>query len=70
MTHEDIDKLLLTTGTASWGAYGIFHAVSEFCKLLLPITGVASFLIYLLINRKKIKEAWNNWRGKNKSTSR
>lgn len=62
--NEYIDRLLLTTGAVSWTAYGVFHTVSEFCKLLLPITGVASFLIYLLINRKKIKEAWKNFRGK------
>lgn len=63
--HDYTDRLLLTVGTGSW--IGMFQAVSDFFKLLLPITGFISFCVYLLINRKKIIEAWKNWTGRDKS---
>lgn len=54
--HEYIDSALLTTGVSSWGLFEMFKSTSEFCRMLLPITGVISFIIYVLLNRKKIKE--------------
>jgi len=54
--HEYIDSALLTTGVGSWGLFEMFKATSEFCRMLLPITGVISFVIYVILNRKKIKE--------------
>jgi hypothetical protein len=36
--------------------------VSDFCRDALPITGMISFIIYLILNRRKIKEALKNWR--------
>lgn len=66
MTKEMIDeytsRFLLTTGVGSWTAYEMFKAVSDFCRDALPITGMISFGIYLLLNRKKIIESIKNWR--------
>lgn len=54
--YEYIDRTLLTAGAGSWGMYEMFKETSEFCRLLLPITGVISFIIYVILNRKKITE--------------
>lgn len=53
--HEHIDAVLLSIGGGSFTAYGFLHHVSEFCKIIMPILSVLSFLIYLIINWKKIK---------------
>lgn len=52
MKHWD-NLLLILTG-ASWGMWEILKNVSELCKELLPITGILSFIIYLIINISKI----------------
>lgn len=42
----------------SFSSFGFYHAlaeISELCRLMLPITGVFSFLIYVIINWKNIK---------------
>jgi len=57
--HEYISNALLATGAGSWGFFEVFKNVSEFCRLLLPITGIVSFVIYILMNWKKIKEFFN-----------
>lgn len=62
MIDEYMSRLLLTAGVGSWTAYEMFKAVSDFCRDALPITGMISFVIYLLLNRKKIIEAIKNWR--------
>lgn len=48
------DNLFLSIGFTSLGFYEAFGAMSAFCKMALPITGVASFFIYVLINIDKI----------------
>lgn len=59
MKHQSIHNLvsdyLLIGSFSSFGFYHILSDVSEFCRLMLPITGVFSFIIYVLINWKSIK---------------
>jgi hypothetical protein len=59
MKHESIHNLindyLLIGSFSSFGFYTALADVSEFCRLILPITGVFSFLIYCLINWKALK---------------
>lgn len=53
--HEYVDRMLLTIGGGSWGAYEWLKSTSEFCRLLLPITGIISFAIYIGMNWQRIK---------------
>jgi len=59
MKHQSINSIvndyLLIGSFSSFGFYHVFAQVSEFCRLMLPITGVFSFLIYCMINYKAIK---------------
>ena len=59
MKHQSIHNLisdyLLIGSFSSFGFYQALADVSEFCRLMLPITGVFSFLIYCIINFKAIK---------------
>jgi hypothetical protein len=57
--HEWVGNVLLATTFGSWGGFEILKSVSEFCKLILPITGVLSFLIYLYFSWKKYKKNQN-----------
>ena len=67
MIHSYVSNTLLSVTMGSWGAYEVFKSISDVCRDVLPITGILSFLIYLLVNYKKIKEAWKNYStGKNK----
>jgi len=50
-----INDYLLIGSFSSFGFYHALAEVSEFCRLMLPITGVFSFLIYCIINFKAIK---------------
>jgi len=53
-------KILLATGTGSWGAYEAFKAGSEFCRMVLPYLGVISFAVTIIINWDKIKKFFFN----------
>lgn len=59
MKHHSIQHLindsLLIGSFSSFGFYHVLSEVSEICKLILPITGVVSFIIYVLLNWKAIK---------------
>ncbi len=56
MTVKDFySGVLLSLGGSSWGFYEYFKAASDFCRDVLPITGVISFVIYVVINWKSIK---------------
>lgn len=61
-----LSDILLSTGAGSWGAYAFFKSLSDFCRDLLPITGVISFVIYILLNWNKIKIALRSLTLKNK----
>lgn len=63
---EYFSDVLLSTGAGSWGAYAFFKSLSDFCRDLLPITGVISFVIYILLNWNKIKIALRSLTLKNK----
>ena len=63
---EYFSDVLLSTGAGSWGAYAFFKSISDFCRDLLPITGVISFVIYILLNLNKIKTALRSLTLKNK----
>jgi hypothetical protein len=54
-THQLINDTLLIGSFGSFGLHTVLSEVSEFCRLMLPITGVFSFIIYVLINWKSIK---------------
>ncbi len=58
MSREEIHNMMsdatMATGVTSWTLYGLLESVSEFCRLMLPITGVLSFVIYVILNRKNI----------------
>jgi len=64
MSHDQIhhyaNNTLLAMGGGSWGAYAFFKGVSEICSMVLPITGVISFFIYVVINWKKFVKAFKN----------
>lgn len=63
MTKDEIiTRVLLTTGTGSWGAYEWFEQISFWCRMVLPITGVISFVMVFIINWHRIKEAVRNAR--------
>lgn len=62
LIDEYVSRGLLTVGAGSWTAYEAFKAMSDFCRDALPITGMISFIIYLILNRRKIKEALKNWK--------
>jgi hypothetical protein len=64
--HEYIDRTLLTVGGGSWGAYEAFKYTSEFCRMLLPITGIISFAIYIGMNWTKIKSFFTGAKGSKK----
>lgn len=49
-----INKICLYIGTTSWAGYELFKDVSQTCGMILPITGVCSFLLLSLINIPKI----------------
>ena len=59
MKHQSIHNLisdyLLIGSFSSFGFYKALADVSEMCRLMLPITGVFSFLIYVIINWKGLK---------------
>ena len=50
-----VSDYLLIGSFSSFGFYKALADVSEMCRLMLPITGVFSFLIYLIINWKAVK---------------
>jgi len=54
-SHQIINDSLLIGSFGSFGLHTALAEVSEFCRLMLPITGVFSFLIYVIINWKNIK---------------
>lgn len=54
---EYISNTLLSIGTSSWAAVGFLTNIDLFLGLILKLTGIASFIIYVIINRKKIIKA-------------
>lgn len=54
--HDLINDGLLIGSFGSFGLYHTLGQLSEICRLMLPITGVISFIIYVMINWAKIKE--------------
>lgn len=61
MTKDEIyTSIMLATGTGSWGAYEWFESISTWCRLVLPITGLISFVMVFIINWGKIRESFKN----------
>lgn len=58
MTHTPYMKNVILSGTTagSWTFWEIFKDISEVCSMILPITGVLSFIVLLIVNRKHIRE--------------
>lgn len=54
--HHIVNDLLLILGFSSAGLFAVLQGISEWCKIILPITGVFSFMIYVIVNWSKIKE--------------
>jgi hypothetical protein len=54
--HHLLNDLLLILGFSSAGLFAVLQNISEWCKVILPITGVFSFMIYVIVNWGKIKE--------------
>lgn len=49
-----LKNTLLAISGGSWIGWEWLRSASEFCSLVLPITGVVSFMLYLIINHKNI----------------
>lgn len=56
MKHH-YENILLGISGGSWASYEAFKNVSDFCKDLLPITGVLSFVIYCIIAHYKYRKS-------------
>lgn len=51
-----LNKILIGTGVTSGGFGSILTAFSAYLGVLLQITGLISFLCFLIINNEKIEE--------------
>lgn len=51
-----LNNTLLGISSGSFGAWLILKKISLFCATILPITGVLSFLIYLIITIINLKK--------------
>ncbi len=52
---KHVDDFLMFIGVGTYTAYAVFKATSDFCKDIMPILSVASFVIYIIINWTSIK---------------
>lgn len=51
---------LLAIGGGSWVGWIWLKSISVLCQILLPITGVFSFGLFLVINFKKIMQGFKD----------
>lgn len=59
---------LLAIGGSSWAGWAWLKGVSAFCAIILPITGVVSFLLFIIINYRKISEGFRDMSKKDKGS--
>lgn len=55
-----IKNILLSISSGSWIGWALLKTVSVFCSVILPITGVVSFMLFLVINFKRIIDGFKD----------
>lgn len=55
-----VQNWLLVIGSGSWIGWTILKEVSSACAIVLPITGVISFFLFIVVNYKRILQGFKD----------